>query len=98
MGAANVLLQLAQLLGNLGLLGRGEGRVLHTLAGRGTDAAASAKLAVELDPALPEAYFAQSRVAEAEGDAAKALELRTRAFTLAAADPLYASLVVGDPG
>ncbi len=68
------------------------------LAGRGTDAAASAKLAVELDPALPEAYFAQSRVAEAEGDAAKALELRTRAFTLAAADPLYASLVVGDPG
>lgn len=71
---------------------------VHRLAGRLSEAAASADRALELDAALPEAWFVRARVAETAGDAARARELRARAFALAAADPLYASLVAGEPG
>lgn len=67
----------------------------HRLAGKLDDAAASADKALGIDAASADAYFVRARVAEAQGDAAKASDWRKKAGAVAAANPLYGSLLGG---
>jgi tetratricopeptide (TPR) repeat protein len=71
---------------------------LLRLRGELDTAATTADQAMALDPASAEALFVRARVAESQGDAGRAAELRKLAGQVAASDPQYASLLAGGPG
>ena len=65
------------------------------LAGKLDAAAASADKALGIDASSADAYFVRARVAESAGDAARASDWRKKAAAVAAANPLYGSLLGG---
>lgn len=65
----------------------------HRLAGGLVAAAASADKAIGIDAASADALFVRARVAEAQGEATGASYWRKRAGSVAAANPLFGSLL-----